>query len=327
MDHPFLAKLWSISCVGVVLGSFTATSRAGTLYETGFETFTTGSDTIAGRDGWTVAPSTVAGFKTNGIDDGLVPSLGKTAYLGYYPPPSAVTSVSVYRRVTPDPVAAGLPVVDFYCVLGLTNSKNKPNKDDFDLRIFNNQTPTLQVLGGLNFDLNDGYVYRYDGVSYSNTGFAVPVDQITEVNMRLNFRTSRWTADIGGVRIVNGQPITAKTTVQMSFGAVAAVWIPRSSFAPGDNWMLLDDWNIVASAEPGVQITTAQKNASGFMLNWPGEAGYLYQVQYLNASGSQWLSTLPDSLFGQGTGDAAYSFLDPSAPPGKRLYRILRTRP
>ena len=66
---------------------------------------------------------------------------------------SATNFVRVGRKVASDPVAAGQPVVSFYCLLGITASTNSYN-DDFELLVYNQAD---KVLGGLTFDLGDGY--------------------------------------------------------------------------------------------------------------------------------------------------------------------------
>ena len=84
-------RFWALLLTALLGLSFPA--RALTLYSTDFEEFPVGSDKWAGTSNW-LATST--GVGVHGIDQDLLPGLGRTAYLGYNRPKS--TFVTVFRR-------------------------------------------------------------------------------------------------------------------------------------------------------------------------------------------------------------------------------------
>ena len=255
------------------------TANGGLLYETGFEasqtppSFASGVGTptspkLVGTDNWAmvVNPATLAtssGYPFAGIDN-LVLSMGQTAALGYLgttPPSSDTQFIRVGRKVTTEPVLAGnLPIIDFYCQIGLTRSTNSRH-DDFELLIYNWDD---KVLGGLTFDLTQSKLFRYDANEYNtgstdspytDTGLSLTslYGTAVEVTMHVNYMTNTWTATVGGVQVVSSETFTRRPTTGTSpaartFGSVSARWFISLVGYPGNNWMLFDDWSITASA-------------------------------------------------------------------------------
>lgn len=318
-----------VPCLLAACGLSTPPAHAETLYETDFETFTTGSGKLANVNGWTqsVSPSGATITSCSGIDSNLVPGLGKTAYLGYYPPSGGTATgagfVRVNRKVTPDPVAAGKPIIEFYCVAGLKQSTNGRN-DDFQLLVYNQ---TDNVLGGLVFDLSDRYIYRYDGNSYTNTGSSFDYDETSEVAFRINYLTGLWSADVAGVRVVDGAVLTTRTTTEAprTFGSIGARWLITTWGLPGNNWMLLDDWQVNASPEGAPAIASLNRSGASTTVNWWAEAGYTYHLEAGNTPYPASFTTLAGSSTSTTSSSLLLSFTDTTASATKRFYRLVRT--
>jgi hypothetical protein len=300
------------------------------LYETDFEAFSTaGFGTWAGTDGWTLGTSTsISSASVCHNISNIVSGYGKSAALGKYAPTfstllSSTNFVRVGRKITPDPVAAGKPIVEFYCVLGLAASTTG-GKDDFELLVYNQSD---KGLAGLTFDLADGYIYRTDGVGFTNTGLPVEYDTFMEVNMRVNYLTNRWSADVGGVQVVNGAVFTNRTDTPIDFGSMQARWFINSPYSPGNNWILVDDWTISAWAEELPKFTSITRSGTSTTLQWYGEVGYSYKVQAkLDLAGATWTTLTPVPLTTTSS-RALLSYTDTSAATVKKFYRLARTLP
>lgn len=125
-------------------------ASTGDAYSTGFETFTTGNDTIIGTDSWT---GTYAGWKLHGVmseTEHKVVGLGNAAFIGGFATTVTGTSKSVYvhRPVSLDPLALGQEVATFSVVFGIKDSTTS-KRDNFEFRIYN-QSGSL--LAGIQFD-------------------------------------------------------------------------------------------------------------------------------------------------------------------------------
>ena len=271
-----------VAAAMLAIAASALTACGGLLYETGFETtdsppFAIGVGTaLVNTNGWsilvnpaTISPSSCYAFA--GID-ALDSFLGQSAYLGYIgssPPPSGTQFIRVGSKVSADPVVAGnTPVVDFYCVIGLTQATNSRH-DDFELLVYNWDD---KLLGGLTFDLTLNKLYRYDANEYSDgyidgtspspyTDTRLSLSSIygteVEVTMRINYRTNTWTASVGGIQVVTDEtftnrPVTGTNGAARTYGSVQARWYISEVLYPGNNWMLFDDWSISAAVEPTI---------------------------------------------------------------------------
>ncbi|MEI6607614.1 MAG: BACON domain-containing protein, partial [Verrucomicrobiota bacterium] len=268
------------------------TASAGVLYYTSFEKtdtppFTAGVGTAAspklvGTDNWTmVASPNGLGIATYypfaGIDSSLVPELDQTAALGcldhvnFTMPPSGTQYIRVARKVDAQP--SGMPVIDFYCQIGLAQSTNG-HSDDFELLVYNWDE---KVLGGLTFDLSRNKLYRYDANEfndltndpYTDTGLSLSTlyGKVLEVTMRINYQTNTWTATVGGVQVVSGATFTMRSTTTgnspaaRTFGSLSARWYINATTTPGNNWILINDWTITNST-PTIPATTSASYAA-----------------------------------------------------------------
>jgi hypothetical protein len=164
---------------------------------------------------------------------------------------------------------------------------------------------------------------------YTNTNFTFLPETVENLQYRINYRTNRWTASLGGVPLF--QDILFYTgpnirnlgfvLIQMTVSnpAVASTFL-----LPGDNYMLFDDY-LVRTDPLSMSLSASKAGSSAAKLTWNEEAGYSYLLQY-----SADCVTWQDFAGSQHTASvtANFSFSDPTVPvPDKRFYRVKRTYP
>jgi hypothetical protein len=113
----------------------------------------------------------------------------------------------------------------------------------------------------------------------------------------------------------------------MDFGSVQARWYISSPLAPGNNWMLVDDWTINAAPEAKPTIDSITRSGTSTVLKWYGEVGYNYTVQAkADLAGTTWTTLTPVAL-ATTSSRGLMSFTDTSAAPGTKYYRLVRVLP
>jgi hypothetical protein len=336
---------------------------AGELYYTGFENFTPGNDTIAGTDGWTGSASH-AGFQLSGVDaetDHLVSGIGNAAVIGGRATvlPQNVTSrtVNVRRAFNEDPLATnvlypdGREVVQFYVNFGIQDSTFtgvNPRRDNFEFAFYNSSGQLLAFIQFDNTTLDNQTQVPSQKILRSNwqgaafnkvdTGTTFFYDVLMQLQIRINFRTNRWTATLDGLDIFADVPFytgnSAKTfgTIAAQMQIVNSALIPdtlETGLAPGDNYMIFD--NFVVRMDPlpePVFYSLTFSNAGAPQFTWLNEALYKYQVQYRDDLTQAWKNDLPAS-FSTATITGHSTVFTDSTAAGKtrRFYRVVRTAP
>lgn len=334
-------------CEAIIAGSLVlaATAFGGEAYYTGFAAFAVGDDKIIGTDGW---QGSHAGLGLHGIlseDLHQVAEIGNAAYLGGKSERIPSTNKFVYlrRSVSLDPVALGQEVATFSVMFGIRDSTSTSlyRRDNFEFLVYNKSS---QLLGGLQFDNTtlDGktgtpqrLIYRlaWNGTDfqYYNTGYSYLPQTLEALEYRINFRTNRWTATLGGVPIVQDLEFYSGGTNAKNFGSalvqmkVTNTYPFTSDIHPGDNYMLFDNY-AVRTDPVTTTLSISKTNSGAAVLTWNEEAGYSYQVQY-SADCLTWKTDLAGSSHAASvTGNA--TFTDPTqAPPNRRFYRVRRSYP
>jgi len=211
-------------------------------------------------------------------------------------------------------------------------------RDNFEVLIYNQAG---QSLAGLRFDNTTldtsnnprHLIYRLgysgSGMVYTNTNFTFLPETVENLQYRINFRTNRWTASLGGVPLFQDLPFyTGPNTRNLGFVliqmTVSNPTITSTFLLPGDNYMLFDDY--LVRTDPLTMSLSASKTGSGAaQLTWNEEAGYSYRLQY-SADCASWLDLA--GSFHTATVTANTTFTDPTSPvPAKRFYRVKRTYP
>lgn len=320
---PSIKRLCAVTAACVAC--FTVSALGGTLYGTDFEAFPVGDNLWAGTEGWQSNDLTSG---AQGILQDYVSNLplGKTAYLGFNPPASAFTTV--FRPVIHDPVASGIPIVEFDSFLGIQDSTNG-RRDRFYISFYNAQG---DFLAALLFDNLLGKVYREDGVARFDTG--VPFQRgdplfgfvaLQVLYARIDLEENRWSASLDGIPLFDSAVFNAGSKSRV-LGAVAAEWQVPGAVA-GNNWLFVADWyvrSVPVGVEPFRISEFTRDNEGKITLGWQAQAGFDYQVWYSDDF-SAWFDDLPGSAFPGITAGGQLSFTDANPPPHRRFYRVSRS--
>ncbi len=334
------------------LVAFTVPALSGELYYTGFDNFPTGYDTIAGTDSW-LGSTAFSGLKMSGVDPetthGIL-GIGNAAFIGgnsTATPIAAGRSINVRRNVNVDPVALNEEILTFRSVIGIKDSTVSgllTRRDNFEFAIYNQ---SLQLLASIQFDNSTiasttqsprRLIYRTQWNTTTsrfdlvNTNAVFLHDTLQQLELRINFRTNRWSMSLDGISIFADATFHAGSRTR-NLGPIAAqLQIVGSSItgAPqaGDNYMLFDDWLVRTDALAIPKPSLARNPSSGAVtLTFAQEAGYSYQVAW-SASLSSWLSNLQGSPFTATVTNDLATFTDSTASAAtRRFYRITRTFP
>jgi hypothetical protein len=229
-------------CIGLLLGAMACASAQATLiYQTSFETsegYHTNAD-LVGQQGWRGA-----GSGGNGITEGFFPDKGQQAYIGFSPPATNDASLFVYQ-----PISKNLPQVQFSVTMAIFGSSaSNPNRDDFYWSVYNQQAKQLFTLDFDNYELKL-YYYLDNTNNRTSTGLSFTNGGAYPLNMTMDFASNRWSATFGGALAVTNLPITTLAT-KPTFGDIDAAWVVFDPSAPGDNFMVFDDYQITATLPP-----------------------------------------------------------------------------
>lgn len=221
--------LWLV----VVIMPARSSSAPVTLYETGFETFSTNLALI-GQNQWIGD-----GSGGNGVAD-LFGGYGKSAYIGFAP--ATTNGLFVWRPVNHNPT--NLPIVTATLDVGVIDSSDENKRDEFRWSVYNIAGHQLFSVIFDNYDL--GIYHQLDNGQFKSNGWFFENELIYTLQIRMNFASNRWDAWLGEAQIVTNELITT-TTNSRTFGDVDAAWLRGGAIA-GDNYMVFD--NLKITAEP-----------------------------------------------------------------------------
>jgi hypothetical protein len=323
MATPALAVL--IFCATLFLAR--PSCAAIELYYTDFENFPmTGADKWAGVDGW-IGNNT--GDGVHGIDQDIVQGLGKTGYIGVEAPTTFFTRV--HRVIGHDPVATGLPIVQYSAVVGIQDSVTSTYRDHFYLSIYNSAG---NLLGALKFDNTDATfgIWRNNGTTTEvDTGAAFINGVLHDLLITIDLENNRWSALLDNAPVFVNADFN-QTTAPLNLGLIAAEWLAgqittATNFRTGDNWMLLDFISLSAFGAPAFTISGMTFTLGGEIdFHWTGQPGFIYQVEY-SLDMKSWFGDLPNSekTVG-GIFEENLEYTDPAPPVNQpRYYRIERS--
>ncbi|MFO1512281.1 MAG: hypothetical protein U1F83_05100 [Verrucomicrobiota bacterium] len=226
---------------------------------------------LAGQKSWTSE-----GTGGNGILAGFFPGQGQQAYLGFSPPDAGDDQLVVWPTNQFNPVALGLPVVKFSVQMQVADSSNG-NYDFFQWRAYNRQGKRLFIIDFDNYFTNINY--RLDGTNnYVDTGVSFAPDTTYTLFVTMNFASNRWSASLDNTLIVTNLPMTT-TNAQLSYGDMDAVWLLYDTNAPGDNYLLFDNYHVTAETlpAPASQVQFLGRTSEGWAL-----------VRVLGTDGFRW---------------------------------------
>lgn len=197
---------------------------------------------LAGQKSWTRS-----GTGGNGLVTDFIPGQGQQAYVGFTPPDAGEDQLVVWPTNQINPVALGLPVVKFTALMQIADSTNG-EYDFFQWRLYNPQGQRLFILDFDNFFTNINY--RLDGTNdYVATGVNFSPEVTYTLRITMNFAANRWSASLDNTLVVTNQPITT-TNAPLGYGDMDAVWLIYNTNAPGDNFMMFDNYHVTGEALP-----------------------------------------------------------------------------
>lgn len=226
------------------------------IYSTAFEA-AEGYDTtytLAGQNGWTEYGSGVHGLVTN-----LFPGQGVSAFLGFSASNSA--ALFLWRPINYTPEST-LPLIKFSVQMRIVDSSND-RYDDFLWQLYNSQVKRLFTL---RFDNSNSRIYyKLEGdVPYVDTGKTFRNADVHQLLITLDLGANRWGASLDGLPVASQLPITTSDSL-VDVGQFAVVWSIDDRSAPGNNFLIFDNYTISAEAATAVpsEIRISARSVSG----------------------------------------------------------------
>ncbi len=234
------------------------------LYSTGFEAkdgFVSGQPLtgqpldLSGGAKWTTV-----GTGGNGIVTGFDAMPGQQAYVGYNPPTTPGDGgVFAYYPIDFSPISAGQPVVTFTVLMAINDSTNF-NYDDFQWRLYNKEGHNFFTLDFANEDLQ--VYYLQDGArDYVPTGVQFANNTAMSLKITMDFAHNKWSATLNGSTLVTDKAIRTGSA-PLDVGDMDAVWQIYNADAPGNNYMVFDNYSLEAQQNPTPHITFQPQSQS-----------------------------------------------------------------
>jgi hypothetical protein len=293
-----------------------AAANSETLFSTGFEppTYEVGF-TLADQDGWL---SDATGG--NQVFAGYFPGMGQHALVGFSEPEEDVTSLSVWRPIQFDPVAEGQPVVTFQVTMAIADSENPALRDSFRWSVYNTNAIPHRLFS-IDFDNADATIAYLldDDEGFVLTPFQFERDGLYDLVVTMDFGENRWTATLNDEVLAADLPITTQDA-GLHLGDISAVWIMAAANTQfGDNFMVFDDYTVLASTAEPPRISLVERRPNGeVLLRLTGQVGRTYTIQ-ASPDLTQWIP-----LHTQVATEPVIEFLDTAA--GDPLHRFYRGR-
>jgi hypothetical protein len=229
------------------------------IYQTGFEAtegYNTNKD-LAGQNGWMQD-----GAGGNGLLTGYFPTKGQQAYVGFAESPDKQPWIFLFQ-----PLNKHVSHVQFSVTMAIADSSSSnTNYDDFYWSVYNQQVDNLVTLDFDNYFQEiyywfDGTNSRVDsGIAFTN-GVAYPL------TMDLDFANNHWSAVFNGRSIATNQPLTTGNT-PLDLGDIDAGWYIYDTNAPGNNYMVFDDYRVAASIpQPALKLLGSLGGAPALRLS------------------------------------------------------------
>ena len=279
------------------------------LYSTHFER-TEGYDTtyeLVNQQGWVCDTLSVGG---NGL---FTNSPGnQAAYVGLFPLDPPVDSISVWHPINYSPARERMHLVKFSVSMSIIDSQTT-NRNDFQWNVYNLNSNRLFTVDFYNADpsSNPRIYYRLDGTNdFQFTGLTFSNGVVYTLGITMDFALERWAATLDGTLLVTNQPITT-TGLPLGLGDIDAVWAISNINAPGDDFMVFDNYQVTAEPSPAA---TARLSISGWstggacLLHLTGPSGLRYAIDAAN-NWHQWTALKTNTVT-----DGSFDLIDTTAP-------------
>ena len=304
-------------------------SKVSTLiYETQFEEvegYSFDADLI-GQNGW-------IGFgggdsfleQSNDGSTGLVTDFlegqGQQAYIGFVKPDheTDIEFLSLLQPLDYAPAEGSEDILRFTVSMGIIDSTNG-ERDNFRWSVYN--TDGFRLFS-LDFD-NETKIISYaldDAEPLQPTGFEFDNDTFYRIRLDIDFENNKWSAYAGEVVLVSDLPVSTQN-LKRDLSDIDAVWAIFKAEAPGDNYMVFDNYRIETWGDPPPPPTLkplGQLPSGGFVIRIEGNPGGQYQVE-ATTDFQEW-SVAQENLELNQTGKL--DWVDDSAPANAtRFYRL-----
>jgi len=292
------------------------------LYTTGFELsdgYVSGY-TVAGQNGWLADLD-----GGNGLITGVFDGLGQQAFLGY----GAITNdqLNLWHPLEVVPTTNLYPYLRFSVVMAIFDS-TRPERDDFRWSVYNMSN---QRLFSVDFDGENGAISYLPqaATDFIPTGFTYTKGVEYELAIEMDFKRNLWSAIFNQDTIVSRQPISP-TGLNLNFSDMDAVWMIRNPGVPGDNYMVFDNFQILALSQPPASIviqprmqTLSLSPQGQFSFRLIGETNQNYAIE----SSTNLTNWTPVKTAATGS-DGALDVVDQGTPNQDRLfYRAKKVSP
>jgi hypothetical protein len=148
-------------------------------------------------------------------------------------------------------VPANQQVVQFSTLMAIWDSTEAADGnfyyDDFRWTVYNKDVNRLFTLDFDNHALEINYALD-DGNGFVSTGQTFEPNRIYELVITMDIARNRWSARLDDTPLVNDKPMTTHAA-SLALGDVDAVWSLRDINHPGNNYMVFDDYSIIAYAD------------------------------------------------------------------------------
>jgi hypothetical protein len=262
---------------GFGTGGGEARGASRVLYETRFEP-AEGFDpelTLVGQGGWLGD-----GNGGNGLVTNFFVGEGQQAFVGYTAPTNREDFLTVWRPVNHVPGPTNPPVVRFSVLMSVEDSTTTTARDDFRWSAYNVKGERFFSIDFDNEALEINYVLDDDVFVPTGQSFTNSQPYLLEVVVRLD--ENRWTASLDGRVVVTNRPVTTRGFA-LDFGDFDAVWAIRTPGSPGDNFLVFDNYRLVAEAaeaDPPPRLEPLGSIRPGeFLVRCHGTPGRVYVLQ------------------------------------------------
>jgi len=230
-----------------------------TVYYTGFESEQDYDVefTLIDQDGWLGE-----GNGGNGLMDNYFEDMGQQAYIGYWPPEEAAEPfTSLWRPVDGiGPEETRITVTMLMMIVDSTNDR----RDDFRWTLYNDNVRRLMTLDFDNETRNINYALDDDVFLPTEYGFEH--EAVYELKFVMDFASNSWTVSVGEEVLVDGKKLTT-TGAALTFGDLGPSWVIRNPEAPGDNYMVFDEYRITAEIRDEIPETPPTLEWAGSLIN------------------------------------------------------------
>ncbi len=274
--QPWQVRFPLLVIATIFYASALATSAATNLFSTSFEAsegYKTGID-LVGQNGWLGAGNGGDGIVTNFFANQV-----QNAFIGFRPPVSAGDFHAVGHSVNFDPSASGMPLVTFSTVMAVYASTTN-HQGWFDWAVFNADG---KLLFSLEFPSGSGaqsVFYKLGTGDYQNTGQTFTNALAYTLTVRMDFASNLWSATLDSKPLATNQPITTSTN-RLTLGNIDAQWALFDGHAPGNEFMVFDEFHLSAEPLPTVAemvlYSTSFESSEGFQFDQKlvGQNGWL----------------------------------------------------